>query len=106
MALKILDSAPAGETQIIEQLGHPAIVPIYETVTLPDDRVFYAMSQPCPTAQVHDEIGWQAANRTNTESISCRYRGPNENFVPVSPYQAAILRPTAVSRASRSSVIR
>jgi hypothetical protein len=35
-AFTILDSASA-------QVEHPAIVPIYETGTLPDDRVFYAM---------------------------------------------------------------
>jgi serine/threonine protein kinase len=43
VALKILDSKLAGEAQLIAQLEHPAIVPIYETGTLPDDRVFYAM---------------------------------------------------------------
>lgn len=43
VALKILDSALAGEAQIIAQLEHPGIVPIYETGTLPDGRVFYAM---------------------------------------------------------------
>jgi serine/threonine protein kinase len=43
VALKILDSKLAGEAQLIAQLEHPAIVPIYETGTLPDGRVFYAM---------------------------------------------------------------
>ncbi|HME05735.1 MAG TPA: serine/threonine-protein kinase [Bryobacteraceae bacterium] len=43
VALKILDSALAGEAQIIAQLEHPAIVPIYEAGALPDGRVFYAM---------------------------------------------------------------
>jgi len=43
VALKILDSALAGEAQLIARLEHPAIVPIYETGTLPDGRVFYAM---------------------------------------------------------------
>jgi serine/threonine protein kinase len=43
VALKVLDSALAGEAQIIAHLEHPAIVPIYETGTLPDGRAFYAM---------------------------------------------------------------
>jgi serine/threonine protein kinase len=43
VALKICDAALAGEARIIAQLEHPAIVPIYETGSLPDDRVFYAM---------------------------------------------------------------
>jgi serine/threonine protein kinase len=43
VALKILDSALAGEAQLIAHLEHPAIVPIYETGRLPDGRAFYAM---------------------------------------------------------------
>src|SRR5271157_1078639 len=43
VALKVLDSALAGEAQLIARLEHPAIVPIYETGTLPDGRAFYAM---------------------------------------------------------------
>ncbi|HEV8039036.1 MAG TPA: serine/threonine-protein kinase [Bryobacteraceae bacterium] len=43
VAIKVLDSALAGEAQLIAGLEHPAIVPIYETGTLPDGRAFYAM---------------------------------------------------------------
>jgi len=43
VALKVLDSALAGEAQLIARLEHPAIVPIYESGTLPDGRAFYAM---------------------------------------------------------------
>lgn len=43
VALKVLDLALAGEAQLIAQLEHPAIVPVYETGTLPDGRAFYAM---------------------------------------------------------------
>jgi len=43
VALKVLDSTLAGEAQLIARLEHPAIVPIYETGTLPDGRAFYAM---------------------------------------------------------------
>jgi serine/threonine protein kinase len=43
VALKVLDSVLAGEAQLIAGLEHPAIVPIYETGTLPDGRAFYAM---------------------------------------------------------------
>jgi serine/threonine protein kinase len=43
VALKVLDSDLAGEAQLIARLEHPAIVPIYETGTLPDGRAFYSM---------------------------------------------------------------
>ena len=43
VALKVLDAAMAGEARLIARLEHPAIVPIYETGTLPDGRAFYAM---------------------------------------------------------------
>jgi eukaryotic-like serine/threonine-protein kinase len=43
VALKVLDSALAGEAQLIARLEHPAIVPVYESGTLPDGRAFYAM---------------------------------------------------------------
>jgi serine/threonine protein kinase len=49
VALKVLDSSLCStlgsmeEARIIARLEHPAIVPIYETGTLPDGRAFYAM---------------------------------------------------------------
>ena len=43
VALKVLDFTLAGEARLIARLEHPAIVPIYETGTLPDGRAFYAM---------------------------------------------------------------
>ncbi|MGA2143783.1 MAG: serine/threonine-protein kinase [Bryobacteraceae bacterium] len=43
VALKVLDSALAGEARLIARLEHPAVVPIYETGALPDGRAFYAM---------------------------------------------------------------
>jgi eukaryotic-like serine/threonine-protein kinase len=43
VALKVLDAALAGEAPLIARLEHPAIVPIYDTGTLPDGRAFYAM---------------------------------------------------------------
>jgi serine/threonine protein kinase len=43
VALKVMDAAWAGEARLIARLEHPGIVPVYETGTLPDGRVFYAM---------------------------------------------------------------
>jgi len=43
VALKVVDSALAGEPRLIARLEHPGIVPVYETGTLPDGRLFYAM---------------------------------------------------------------
>ena len=43
VAFKVMDAAMAKEARIIAQLEHPAIVPVYETGTLPDGRSFYAM---------------------------------------------------------------
>jgi serine/threonine protein kinase len=43
VAIKILEAALAGEARLIARLEHPAIVPIYESGTLPDGRSFYAM---------------------------------------------------------------
>ncbi len=43
VALKVADAAFAGEARLIARLEHPAIVPIHDTGTLPDGRVFYAM---------------------------------------------------------------
>jgi tRNA A-37 threonylcarbamoyl transferase component Bud32 len=43
VALKVMDSALAGEAQLIARVEHPAIVPVYETGTLPDGRSFYSM---------------------------------------------------------------
>jgi serine/threonine protein kinase len=43
VALKVVDAAFADEAQIVARLEHPSIVPVYETGTLPDGRLFYAM---------------------------------------------------------------
>jgi serine/threonine protein kinase len=43
VALKVLDGALAAEPLLMARLEHPAIVPIHETGSLPDGRVFYAM---------------------------------------------------------------
>jgi eukaryotic-like serine/threonine-protein kinase len=43
VALKVLNVPLAGEAQLIARLEHPSIVPIYETGTLPDGRLYYAM---------------------------------------------------------------
>jgi eukaryotic-like serine/threonine-protein kinase len=43
VALKVMDAVWAGEARLIARLEHPGIVPVYETGTLPDGRVFYSM---------------------------------------------------------------
>ena len=43
VALKVMDAEWAGEPRLIARLEHPGIVPVHETGTLPDGRVFYAM---------------------------------------------------------------
>jgi len=43
VALKVFDPALAGEAQVIAQIEHPGIVPIYDSGALPDGRAFYAM---------------------------------------------------------------
>jgi serine/threonine protein kinase len=43
VALKVLDGEVAGEARLIARLEHPAVVPVYETGTLPDGRFYYAM---------------------------------------------------------------
>jgi serine/threonine protein kinase len=43
VALKVMDGALAEEARVIAQLEHPSIVPVYESGTLNDGRVFYAM---------------------------------------------------------------
>ncbi len=45
VALKVFDFPLPGEAQLIAQLEHPAIVPIYESGTLADGRSFYAMKR-------------------------------------------------------------
>jgi serine/threonine protein kinase len=43
VAIKVMDAAWAGEARLIARLEHPGIVPVHESGTLPDGRVFYAM---------------------------------------------------------------
>jgi len=43
VAIKVVDAALSAEAQLIARLEHPAVVPVYETGTLPDGRAFYAM---------------------------------------------------------------
>jgi len=43
VALKVMDAVLAAEPRLIARLEHPAIVPVYESGTLPDGRVFYSM---------------------------------------------------------------
>jgi eukaryotic-like serine/threonine-protein kinase len=42
VALKVFDGAES-ESRILARLEHPGIVPVYDSGTLPDGRVFYAM---------------------------------------------------------------
>jgi eukaryotic-like serine/threonine-protein kinase len=57
VALKVLDSALAGEAQLIARLEHPGVVPIYEAGTLPDGRVYYAMKLVVGARLDHYVIG-------------------------------------------------
>ena len=43
VALKVLDLGYSGEAQLIAQLEHPGVVPIYESGNLPDGRSYYTM---------------------------------------------------------------
>jgi serine/threonine protein kinase len=43
VALKVMDATLSAEARLIARLEHPAIVPVYESGTLPDGRAFYAM---------------------------------------------------------------
>jgi serine/threonine-protein kinase len=45
VALKVADALPepAEEAKTLARLEHPGLVPVYDTGTLPDGRVFYAM---------------------------------------------------------------
>ena len=45
VAVKVFDFPLPGEAQLIAQLKHPAVVPIYESGTLADGRSFYAMKR-------------------------------------------------------------
>src|SRR5579871_5426382 len=53
VAFKVMDSALAGEAQLIARLEHPAIVPVYEAGALPDRRSFYAMKLVAGTRLDH-----------------------------------------------------
>jgi hypothetical protein len=45
VAIKVFDAAMAAEAPLIARLEHPAIVPVYESGTLPDGRAWYAMKR-------------------------------------------------------------
>ena len=43
VALKVLDKLDLDEARTLAALEHPGIVPVYDSGTMPDGRVFYAM---------------------------------------------------------------
>src|SRR5215471_4358318 len=43
VAIKVMDAEWGREAPLIARLEHPAIVPVYESGTLPDGRAWYAM---------------------------------------------------------------
>src|SRR5215831_16878509 len=43
VAIKVMEPELGGEARLIARIEHPGIVPVYESGTLPDGRVWYAM---------------------------------------------------------------
>lgn len=44
VAVKVMDH-PGGEAKVLAHLEHPGIVPVHDSATLPDGRVFYVMKR-------------------------------------------------------------